>query len=802
MPTLRSMLLACVLGVGLTVIFWLTLWLGGGFVGGDVYSYYFPQKTLYAEGLRSGELPLWNPRTGHGYPLVGESQTGVFYPLHLLFYRVFEINTAYNAIHLLHYVLAFVFTVLYSRLFGLSLTAALFAGLVYTYGWFPSRCCVEWAIIGGAWFPAALCCVEAFLQARRMRYAIALSLVLTLQMLAGHFEIAFITQLTLIAYVPLRVWFAPRPSSAEKTIRKPRIAVVCMGALLLSYGVSAAQLLPTLELKQHSQRSSADDHELEFGAIPVWYWSQAVMPWHWYSPTVNRDALLQEHPPAFGARTNQVEAHLYFGMIPLALAAWGIVLVLRRAMGPAVKPSSASTLGSTELAEVPQPRPGREGGFDAVSMDRALLVWLLLGLAAFIYTTGWLLPITRHLPGFSFFQGPGRYGIVTTLAVALLGASGFDRLLAWRALSLGTAAFLFVMVAVALLSAWSLVSDVDLLVTQVHQANPLTSGEWTLTLSALSVVACVCAGICLIGVAAWAWIVGKSVRLAASGKVLSIGCLFAVTTLDLWIVGRLVTYSTLVQDPPIRHLVESPLREILAPVASSVRLYAPGPNLPNCLGVASTPPYLTFGPAAYVDPKTSMPTVADSPDDKVLKTSHEQLDWLRRAGVTHVLSFKPLDRATWPAELLWQGRDPFLNRAWGRLEPLLLYKLNFPAGTGSGRMRFDKAAPDQQATIAEYRLNRVVIEAASKEAGRLILTDLMYPGWTVTVDGIEAEPIEVENMYRAVDLAPGEHSIVWTYRPASLYWGAAISLIALVIAAAIAHIAYWHPERLRFIGRT
>ena len=152
------MLLAGVMGIGLTVVFWFTLWAGGGFVGGDVYSYYFPQKTLYADGLCSGELPLWNPRTGHGYPLVGESQTGVFYPFHLLFYRLLDVNCAYSAIHLLHYVLAFVFAALYARWIGFSLTAALFSGLVYTYGWFPSRCCVEISrrsISTGRWCPCS-----------------------------------------------------------------------------------------------------------------------------------------------------------------------------------------------------------------------------------------------------------------------------------------------------------------------------------------------------------------------------------------------------------------------------------------------------------------------------------------------------------------------------------------------------------------------------------------------------------------------------------------------------------------------
>ena len=36
------------------------------------------------------------------------------------------------------------------------------------------------------------------------------------------------------------------------------------------------------------------------------------------------------------------------------------------------------------------------------------------------FAGGWLLPIGRHLPGFSFFRGPGRYGIVATLTIALL----------------------------------------------------------------------------------------------------------------------------------------------------------------------------------------------------------------------------------------------------------------------------------------------------------------------------------------------------------------------------------------------
>src|SRR5579859_2089323 len=101
--------------IALAAFFWWPLVSGGGFVGGDVYSYYLPQKVVYADCLRHAELPLWNARAGHGYPIVGESQTGAFYPFNALLYRLLSVNSAYNWNHLLHYVLAFVFTWLYAR---------------------------------------------------------------------------------------------------------------------------------------------------------------------------------------------------------------------------------------------------------------------------------------------------------------------------------------------------------------------------------------------------------------------------------------------------------------------------------------------------------------------------------------------------------------------------------------------------------------------------------------------------------------------------------------------------------------
>ena len=103
-----------------------------------------------------------------------------------------------------------------------------------------------------------------------------------------------------------------------------------------------------------------------------------------------------------------------------------------------------------------------------------------------------------------------------------------------------------------------------------------------------------------------------------------------------------------------------------------------GANLPTLLGVASTPVYLGLGPDEYFDPKTTMPEPL--PFDE--PPTSEQIEWLQRAGVTHVLSFSELDERLWPVTPVWSGYDPLLSRAWARGpgEPLYLYELKESRG--------------------------------------------------------------------------------------------------------------------------
>lgn len=85
------------------------------------------------------------------------------------------------------------------------------------------------------------------------------------------------------------------------------------------------------------------------------------------------------------------------------------------------------------------------------------------------------------------------------------------------------------------------------------------------------------------------------------------------------------------------------------------------------------------------------------------------------------------------------------------------------------------------ARLLDETPNRVRVEAESASGGRLVLRDSYDSGWRVTVDGEPATIERVEQIFRAVDLPPGKHTLDFTYRPWSFVVGATLSAGALLL---------------------
>ena len=66
------------------------------------------------------------------------------------------------------------------------------------------------------------------------------------------------------------------------------------------------------------------------------------------------------------------------------------------------------------------------------------------------------------------------------------------------------------------------------------------------------------------------------------------------------------------------------------------------------------------------------------------------------------------------------------------------------------------------------------------QPGLLVLSEIDYPGWQVWVDGVRRTLTSPAELLRGVELPSGEHQVVFTFRPASLYLGLSLSLAGFI----------------------
>jgi hypothetical protein len=89
-------------------------------------------------------------------------------------------------------------------------------------------------------------------------------------------------------------------------------------------------------------------------------------------------------------------------------------------------------------------------------------------------------------------------------------------------------------------------------------------------------------------------------------------------------------------------------------------------------------------------------------------------------------------------------------------------------------------APESTIRLASYEPARLTLETDAPEATVAVVSELFYPGWEATVDGV-AQPIHLTNfLLRGVAVPAGRHRIEMRYRAPAARNGALISLCTLL----------------------
>jgi hypothetical protein len=91
--------------------------------------------------------------------------------------------------------------------------------------------------------------------------------------------------------------------------------------------------------------------------------------------------------------------------------------------------------------------------------------------------------------------------------------------------------------------------------------------------------------------------------------------------------------------------------------------------------------------------------------------------------------------------------------------------------------------PDAEAfaRITQLSSTTMEVQTASSAAAFLVTSDAEYPGWQATLDDAPVPIFRADYALRAVRVPAGRHTVRFTFRPKSFYYGSAISAFSLLI---------------------
>ncbi|MEY2974789.1 MAG: hypothetical protein RIR49_1209 [Actinomycetota bacterium] len=723
---------------------WPHWWPGRVVVSFDGAMYSGPNTRVTAEALLSGRIPFINPSIFGGAPHLGNHHTGVLSPPRWLVLG-FEPLTANGLLVTGHLVLLGVTMVWLARRLGVGPVGSAVAGVVAVMSGAVSATSVQFEqILVLAWAPALLWAIVGVTEPGAPRHrTVTLAAVIALTVVSGH------PQMVLEVGVLAALFTVGLLATGE---RRPAWRRVATGALL-GAGMTAAQLAATVAATSGGALERGRSVEELSGG---WFVLRARS-----AATATFGTILGRPPDAF---SGSFESILWVGVVAVVLAIVGLVV----------------GLGA-------QRQRAWVGALACVAVLSALLA---LGPR----TPLWRLT-AEWLPGFSSVRVSARWLDVVALVVALLAGLGADAVSGMRSrFAVGVAG----VVTLAIITAVAI--------------GPLESGG-----SDVVVV----------------WVVTAAVALTAMVVVprpQRSGVLLALVVIELSLMARGAIPYRLVQDHPPTADGSSVVRELADRAAAgggwAIALTSEAGDHDD-LVAGLRPNANTWFDIPSIDGYDGGVQVTDRWSDALRRfTPDPPLDLpmrnvitppvpaghLGRLGVRWVLLSADRDPGEWVPDLIgpvavddrfslwenprWLG-DAVVWSTWtvtGDI-PADLLRERF-ALLGETAVVGTKVDGGGDRCVVECAPRRVGLERRSPEH-LVVRADVERPsvisvaaqaidGWSVTVDGREAEVVVVDGLLLGVAVGEGSHVIEFRHRPWWWWPSVAVSLLSTAVVIGLA----------------
>jgi hypothetical protein len=739
----------------------------------DLLTYFYPIKFSVAEAFKAGTIPLWDRHMASGFPIMAAFQSAVFYPPTITFYLL-PFFAAVQFSYVFHYAVAATGSYVLLRSWKSPVYISLIGSILFTFGGTTvSMTNLLNHFQSAVWLPWVILFWERAVRTTRWKDIAIFSIVALCQLLAGSPEI-FLLSIALLVLDTVQL------HRQEQIPGFFRVSAILVGSGCVIVGLGMIQLLPTAELIMQSRR----DQPIHLSEALSW----SLRPSRLMGlllPTLEADSSL-----AVGVRL------LLTQEVPFLLSHYiGVIAVL----------------GSCCWFRAARPK------------ERASVI-VLIGCSVLL-ACGSYTPIYPFLyewvPMLRVMRFPEKYCYLTFALFVFTTVRGL------RQLDESEKSHVSWVVAAAILAAW-LVAYVTFRIQPHLLADfiqPQNSGEGALAANPTRIAAIFV-------------ILEKQVAVSLTLALLlglnRLGVLRSKLLRPLLVIAVFLDLSS--ANKPLHFLRDESLvqgaeRIIERPPAEHGRVfyYPPGSNIhPSFMRVAGNPTYekATEIPLNNLLPNAGMLYGFEYFQDIDALGRRSYTDFLnfinslpadrrgkllRALNVKHVVAFHSLEVnglelvREFPEHYsqLYQVTNPVPRAYVARraiYDPDSKSSLKWMASDGFDPLRdvvldvpirLEATASFQGDTAIElYENNRVAIKAQLSEPGILVLTDAFHPGWKVFVDGKEQAILRANYLFRAVQLASGNHEVEFIYDPISFKIGLLVSLLTATSLIAVSLVAW------------
>ncbi len=274
----------------------------------------YPWRQLAISSEKKGVLPLWNPYSGAGEPLLANIQSSSLYPLNSLLF-ITPFIQGWMILIILQMFMGGIFTFLFLRNLGLKRESSFFGASTFIlsgfyFSWLTWNSILHVVL----WLPIILLSIDKLTKNhlatnRKFLWSLIIIFSLSSSFFAGHLQLFFYSSLISLFYFILRIY----PS--EQKIKKTVILSISFLVFLL---ITSIQWLQTINLIQLSSRAI---DQMNWQSKEGWF-----IPWQHLVQFIAPDFFGNPTTLNYWGTWNYAELIGYIGIIPLCFALFSVLV--------------------------------------------------------------------------------------------------------------------------------------------------------------------------------------------------------------------------------------------------------------------------------------------------------------------------------------------------------------------------------------------------------------------------------------------------------------------------------------------